>query len=676
MPHLGCESSGAAWQWSTRPERPTRSLPRGLVVGHEPVHRPPDAILDGGELVVRPQTAQLLVAGGLLVLTVGLGGVAHQLALEVHRLRDQLRHLLDGHLCRLVHAEDDGLDGIVRTQSPHGELGQVHGVDELPERGARTPDHEVRAVALGDVALVDEAGDHMAIADGEVVVGAVDVRGDDRGVLQAILVLVAVVEHVDHPLRVRVARVRVVGRAVVHHRLIDGVGRLVREDARGEARDALLHTVDAAALQDIVVDQGVVAVEVHLLPQVVEEATDLRREVDHVRRLVLHEDLVHGSALDEVAVLAREEDPVLLGGLGIPPDDLLDRLAVEAGAAGHQDGDLLLEEVHPAHVLGRQGRLGRINLLADRLRGGPQLQSDRFHVAVEHLVHELLEARLGLPPELLHRQGRVAEQRLDLGGAEVPRRDLDEDSASLLVDGLLLEALAAPEHRPADHLEADRDELAHAVLLVRRHDVVVGLLLLQHEPHGLDVVTRVAPVAERVHVAKLDPLLLAGLDLGHGHRHLLRHEGAAAPGGLVVEEDAVHRVHVVRLSVVLDDPEAVELRHRVRGARVEGGRLLLRNLLHKAVQLGGRRLVEASRLLEADRADRLEDSQGAHAVGLCSVLGLLERDLHMGLRGQVVHLVGSHLGHDRRQVRAVHHVAIVQLHFVEDVVYPCGVEGG
>ena len=24
------------------------------------------------------------------------------------------------------------------AQSPHGELGQVHGVDELPERGART----------------------------------------------------------------------------------------------------------------------------------------------------------------------------------------------------------------------------------------------------------------------------------------------------------------------------------------------------------------------------------------------------------------------------------------------------------------------------------------------------------------------------------------------------------
>ena len=103
-------------------------------------------------------------------------------------------------------------------------------------------------------------------------------------------------------------------------------------------------------------------------------------------------------------------------------------------------------------------------------------------------------------------------------------------SVGKLTGRLLLEALAAPEHGPADHLEADRDELAHAVpsgrcgavrttgespwlrttgpgasprgrsesspdaglrpvqrfprrgsglraLLVRRHDVVVGLLL-------------------------------------------------------------------------------------------------------------------------------------------------------------------------------------------------------
>jgi hypothetical protein len=42
---------------------------------------------------------------------------------------------------------------------------------------------------------------------------------------------VAAVHDVDHPLGIAVAEVRIVGWAVVDHRLVDGVARLVREDA-------------------------------------------------------------------------------------------------------------------------------------------------------------------------------------------------------------------------------------------------------------------------------------------------------------------------------------------------------------------------------------------------------------------------------------------------------------
>ena len=40
----------------------------------------------------------------------------HQLALEVHGLADHLRHVADGHLVLLAHAEDDGLNLLVVTQ--------------------------------------------------------------------------------------------------------------------------------------------------------------------------------------------------------------------------------------------------------------------------------------------------------------------------------------------------------------------------------------------------------------------------------------------------------------------------------------------------------------------------------------------------------------------------------
>jgi hypothetical protein len=48
----------------------------------------------------------------------------------------------------------------------------------------------------------------------------------------------------------------------------------------------------------------------------------------------------------------------------------------------------------------------------------------------------------------------------------------------------------------------------------------------------------------------------------------------------------------------------------------------LRRLLHEPVQLGGARLIEPRLLLEAEDADRLQDAQGADAVGVRRVFGV------------------------------------------------------
>ena len=58
-----------------------------------------------------------------------------------------------------------------------------------------------------------------------------------------------------------------------------------------------------------------------------------------------------------------------------------------------------------------------------------------------------------------------------------------------------------------------------------------------------------------------------------------------------------------------DDPIGVELGHAVRRPRVERRLLGLRDLLHLAVQLRGRGLVEPARLLESGRPDRVEQPQ-------------------------------------------------------------------
>ncbi len=79
--------------------------------------------------------------------------------------------------------------------------------------------------------------------------------------------------------------------------------------------------------------------------------------------------------------------------------------------------------------------------------------------------------------------------------------------------------------------EGQLDELAHGVGLAGRQHVVVGLVLLQHQPHALDVVARVAPVALGVEIAEIEALLQAELDRRDRARDLARDEGLAARSG-------------------------------------------------------------------------------------------------------------------------------------------------
>ncbi len=76
--------------------------------------------------------------------------------------------------------------------------------------------------------------------------------------------------------------------------------------------------------------------------------------------------------------------------------------------------------------------------------------------------------------------------------------------------------------------------------------------------------------------------------------------------------------------------------------------------------LGGRGLVEARLLLQAEDADRLEQAQRAERVGVRRVFRRLERHGDMALGGQVVDLVGLHLLDDADEVRRVRQVAVVQ----------------
>jgi hypothetical protein len=71
-------------------------------------------------------------------------------------------------------------------------------------------------------------------------------------------------------------------------------------------------------------------------------------------------------------------------------------------------------------------------------------------------------------------------------------------------------------------------------------------------------------------------------DRGDRTRDLAGHERFTADRTLVIEQNAVRRVHAIGFAVIDRDPIGIELCRRVRRAGIEWRRFLLRDLLDLA----------------------------------------------------------------------------------------------
>src|SRR4029079_5751575 len=134
---------------------------------------------------------------------------------------------------------------------------------------------------------------------------------------------------------------------------------------------------------------------------------------------------------------------------------------------------------------------------------------------------QVRELRPSAPPQLALRFRGVAAAPGDVAGAEEALVDVD-----VLVR-------VQPEMR-----ERRVSEVCDRVRLAGGEDEVVGLVALEHPPHALDVLRRVAPVAHDGRLAEGEPPPLAARDGRRRGDDLFRHVALRAQRRLVVEEDA------------------------------------------------------------------------------------------------------------------------------------------
>ena len=189
--------------------------------------------------------------------------------------------------------------------------------------------------------------------------------------------------------------------------------------------------------------------------------------------------------------------------------------------------------------------------------------------------------------------------------------------------------------------EALLAEFTNRVGLVCSADIVVRLLLLQHEPHHFDVFLGISPVAPRIEVAKKEFILKANLDPGCGAGDLAGDKSLAASGALVIEEDTIGGVQIVGFAVIDSEPVGKDLSAAIGGTGMERCRLDLGNLVHLAKHLGGGGLVKPYVLGQASLSNRLQKPYGAKSRDIAGIFRYVEGDAHMALGAEIVDLVGA-----------------------------------
>jgi len=166
---------------------------------------------------------------------------------------------------------------------------------------------------------------------------------------------------------------------------------------------------------------------------------------------------------------------------------------------------------------------------------------DARDVRIDHFLDELLEGRRAwVPLELLQRLGRITDEKIDLGRAEITLVNAHERASGRDFDAHFVNTLTFKPELHAGDIEGAVHEVTHGVGFASRDDEILWVVLLEHLPHALDVVASVTPITLGVHVTEVQALLLASLDVGNREGDLTRDEGSPLLGDSWLNKMPLH----------------------------------------------------------------------------------------------------------------------------------------
>lgn len=284
-------------------------------------------------------------------------------------------------------------------------------------------------------------------------------------------------------------------------------------------------------------------------------------------------------------------------------------------------------------------------------------------ISIDHEFDEFFEGSLWLPAENLSRLAGVADEEVYLRGTKITR-----------VVGYVFSPIESGMS------ERRFEELLDRMGFSRGDYVIVGLVLLEHQPHGFDVFFGVAPIAFGVEISEIKFVLKSCENMSDGAGDFARDKPFAPSRGFVVKKNPVTGVETVSFAVIHRGPIGRDFSDGIGAARVEGGAFALGSFVDFAVYLAGGGLVKAR--LQARAPNGFQQAEGAGGVNIHRVLRIIEADANVALGAKVIEFVGFDINDQACEGGGISEVAVVkektsfaQLWVGPDIIETSAVEG-
>src|SRR5579864_7101061 len=108
----------------------------------------------------------------------------------------------------------------------------------------------------------------------------------------------------------------------------------------------------------------------------------------------------------------------------------------------------------------------------------------------------------------------ISDKQVNFGWPKITGVDTYQGLPCPRIEALFSRALSAPNDLSADKPESPFDEFTYGVRLSCREHIVVRFELLHDQPHALDIVAGMPPIAHRVKIADVETILLPVMDCG------------------------------------------------------------------------------------------------------------------------------------------------------------------